>query len=66
MTNEITFRNRGEAIAELYRLRAELAEATRDLSEDEYEALIARISDRVNDRLHARVLRGRGEHVENQ
>lgn len=64
-TKQTKFLNREEAVAELYRLRAELAEATRDLSEDEYEALVERITHEVNEGLRAHVLRSRGESVEN-
>lgn len=63
-TSQIKPLTREEAIAELYRLRAELAEATRDLSEDEYEALVAQITDEVNEALRVHVLRSRGESAE--
>ncbi len=54
---------REEAVVELRRLRAEYAEATKDLSDDEYEALVEDLTRRVNDGLRARVRKSRGENV---
>ena len=54
---------RAEAAEELRRLRAEFAEATTDLTEDEYEALVEDLTRRVNDGLRAHVRKSRGESV---
>ena len=52
---------RQEAVDELRRLRAEFAEATGELSTDEYEDLVERVTRRVDDGLRERVRQGRGE-----
>lgn len=54
---------REEAVAELLRLRAEIAEATKDLTDDEYEALVDDLTRDVDDGLRDRVRRSRGEHA---
>lgn len=52
---------REEAVACFRRLQAELAEATKDLSEEGREALADRITQEVNAALRARVRESRGE-----
>lgn len=56
-------RTREEAVAAFYRLRAEIAEATRDLAEDEYEALIEDLTRQVKAGLRQHVRESRGEAV---
>lgn len=50
-TNQTTALMREEAVVALRRLHADLAEATSELSEDEYEALVARIAEELNEAL---------------
>ena len=52
---------REEAVAEFHRLRAEIAEATKELTDDEYEALVEDLTRAVDDGLRKRVLESRGE-----
>ena len=52
---------REEAVARLRRIRAALAEATKDLTDEELEALIERITRRVKAGLAEHVRKGRGE-----
>ena len=61
ITTEKPPRTREEAVAEFYRLRAEIAEATKDLAEDEYEALIEDLTRQVKEGLRQHVRQSRGE-----
>ena len=61
ITTEKPPRPREEAVAEFYRLRAEIAEATKDLTEDEYEALVEDLTRRVKEGLRQHVRQSRGE-----
>ncbi len=61
ITTEKPLRTREEAVAEFYRLRAEIAEATKDLTEDEYEALIEDLARQVKEGLRQHVRQSRGE-----
>lgn len=54
-------RTREETIAEFYRLRAEVAEATKDLTEEEYEALVEDLTRQVNEGLRQHVRQSRGD-----
>ena len=60
-TEQTKPRTREALAAEWRRVQAEFAEATKDLSEDEYEALVERLTNEVNDRIRRHVLRSRGE-----
>jgi hypothetical protein len=60
-TTERQRRIREQAAKELRRLRAELAEATSDLNDEEYEDLFENVAHRVDDGLRERVRRSRAE-----
>lgn len=50
-----------EAVQELRQLRTELADATKDLSVEEYDALVEDLTHQVDDALRVRVRASRGE-----
>lgn len=63
ITTEQPARTVDEAVEDLRQIRAAYAEATKDLTEDEYEALVADLTRRVKDGLREHVRRSRGEIV---
>lgn len=52
-----------EAVEQLRQIRAAYAEATKELTDDEYEALVEDLTRRINDGLRERVRKSRGETV---
>lgn len=61
VTTETPTRTREEAVAEFYRLRAEIAEANPDLTDEDWDALAEWWAADVNAALADHVRRGRGE-----
>ena len=55
--------DREVTVEAFFRLRAEIAEATKDLTEEEYEALIEDLTHKVNEGLRRYVRESRGEDV---
>lgn len=54
---------RDEAIEQLRRIRADFAEAMKDLTADEYEALVESLTHQVNEGLRRHVRESRGDAV---
>jgi hypothetical protein len=60
-TEQLERMDRKEAVARFREIQAEIAEALKDLTEEEYETLINELTDEVNAALADIVRRSRGE-----